>query len=156
MRLQTSTSGPKRAASSTWTSLASSSRLCVGLIYSRPSSCTRAPRGLSWERTALWWTVAGWQASSAVASRAHAPADSSLTRSSSSSSRPRLVSPPGIRLLPCAQDDDDTHEFSKTLAFDYINQAEATFVEIEEALCVRCPDPLISARVMGVVLSAAN
>lgn len=35
------------------------------------------------------------------------------------------------------QDDDDTHEFSKTLAFDYINQAEATFVEIEEALCVR-------------------
>ncbi|BGP27738.1 Phosphorelay intermediate protein [Rhodotorula toruloides] len=31
-------------------------------------------------------------------------------------------------------DDDDTHEFSKTLAFDYINQAEATFVEIEEAL----------------------
>jgi hypothetical protein len=42
-------------------------------------------------------------------------------------------------LLYRSQDDDDTHEFSKTLAFDYINQAEATFVEIEEALCVLIP-----------------
>ncbi|GAA5865478.1 hypothetical protein JCM1840_001411 [Sporobolomyces johnsonii] len=31
-------------------------------------------------------------------------------------------------------DDDESHEFSKTLAFDYISQAESTFVEIEEAL----------------------
>ncbi|GAA5972829.1 hypothetical protein JCM11641_003960 [Rhodosporidiobolus odoratus] len=31
-------------------------------------------------------------------------------------------------------DDDESHEFSKTLAFDYITQAEATFGEIEEAL----------------------
>ncbi|GAA5901093.1 hypothetical protein JCM8208_007613 [Rhodotorula glutinis] len=33
-------------------------------------------------------------------------------------------------------DDDEEHEFSKTLAFDYITQADATFQEIEEALCV--------------------
>ncbi|BGP35476.1 Phosphorelay intermediate protein [Rhodotorula toruloides] len=39
-------------------------------------------------------------------------------------------------------DDDDTHEFSKTLAFDYINQAEATFVEIEEALSKKDLDAL--------------
>ncbi|CEQ42088.1 SPOSA6832_03878, partial [Sporobolomyces salmonicolor] len=31
-------------------------------------------------------------------------------------------------------DDDESHDFSKTLAFDYISQAESTFVEIEEAL----------------------
>lgn len=34
------------------------------------------------------------------------------------------------------QDDDDTHEFSKTLAFDYISQANTTFTEIEDALFV--------------------
>lgn len=34
------------------------------------------------------------------------------------------------------QDDDDTHEFSKTLAFDYISQADTTFGEIDEALYV--------------------
>ncbi|GAA6009577.1 uncharacterized protein JCM10292_006686, partial [Rhodotorula paludigena] len=33
-------------------------------------------------------------------------------------------------------DDDESHEFSKTLAFDYIAQADVTFNEIEEALCV--------------------
>lgn len=31
-------------------------------------------------------------------------------------------------------DDDDTHEFSKMLAFDYITQAESTFEEIEKDL----------------------
>ncbi len=31
-------------------------------------------------------------------------------------------------------DDDDTHEFSKMLAFDYISQAESTFDEIEKDL----------------------
>jgi len=31
-------------------------------------------------------------------------------------------------------DDDDTHEFSKMLAFDYISQAESTFEEIEKDL----------------------
>lgn len=44
------------------------------------------------------------------------------------------------RARPCGalpkQDDDDKHEFSKTLAFDYISQADTTFEEIEEALYV--------------------
>ncbi|KAM0755311.1 histidine phosphotransferase, partial [Meredithblackwellia eburnea MCA 4105] len=31
-------------------------------------------------------------------------------------------------------DDDDAHEFSKTLAFDYISQADTTFTEFDEAL----------------------
>lgn len=31
-------------------------------------------------------------------------------------------------------DDDDTHDFSKTLAFDYIKQAETTFKQIDVAL----------------------
>ncbi|GAA5865625.1 hypothetical protein JCM8547_007666 [Rhodosporidiobolus lusitaniae] len=39
-------------------------------------------------------------------------------------------------------DDDDEHEFSKTLAFDYIGQAETTFVEIDEALAARDLDAL--------------
>ncbi|GAA5820137.1 hypothetical protein JCM11491_003306 [Sporobolomyces phaffii] len=39
-------------------------------------------------------------------------------------------------------DDDETHEFSKTLAFDYISQAETTFVEIEDALTVKDLDAL--------------
>ncbi|GAA5892842.1 hypothetical protein JCM6882_000593 [Rhodosporidiobolus microsporus] len=39
-------------------------------------------------------------------------------------------------------DDDESHEFSKTLAFDYISQAEGTFVEIEEALASRSLDDL--------------
>ena len=34
------------------------------------------------------------------------------------------------------QDDDETHEFSKTLAYDYISQADATFSEIDDALYV--------------------
>lgn len=37
-------------------------------------------------------------------------------------------------LQRCLQDDDDTHEFSKMLAFDYITQAESTFEEIEKDL----------------------
>ncbi|KAM0790473.1 hypothetical protein ACM66B_003349 [Microbotryomycetes sp. NB124-2] len=39
-------------------------------------------------------------------------------------------------------DDDESHEFSKTLAFDYISQADATFQEIEEALQARDLDTL--------------
>lgn len=39
-------------------------------------------------------------------------------------------------------DDDETHEFSKTLAFDYISQAETTFHEIEEALAAKDLDAL--------------
>ncbi|GAA6039179.1 hypothetical protein JCM8097_000455 [Rhodosporidiobolus ruineniae] len=39
-------------------------------------------------------------------------------------------------------DDDESHEFSKGLAFDYIKQAEATFGEIEEALSTRDLDAL--------------
>ncbi|GAA5930084.1 Ypd1p [Sporobolomyces koalae] len=39
-------------------------------------------------------------------------------------------------------DDDETHEFSKTLAFDYISQAETTFHEIEEALTAKDLDAL--------------
>ncbi|GAA5958659.1 hypothetical protein JCM3765_006710 [Sporobolomyces pararoseus] len=39
-------------------------------------------------------------------------------------------------------DDDETHEFSKTLAFDYISQAETTFHEIEEALVAKDLDAL--------------
>ncbi|GAA5821661.1 hypothetical protein JCM3770_003609 [Rhodotorula araucariae] len=39
-------------------------------------------------------------------------------------------------------DDDEEHEFSKTLAFDYITQAEATFLEIEEALTSKDLDAL--------------
>ncbi|BGP43486.1 Phosphorelay intermediate protein [Rhodotorula kratochvilovae] len=39
-------------------------------------------------------------------------------------------------------DDDEEHEFSKTLAFDYITQAEATFKEIEEALTSKDLDAL--------------
>lgn len=39
-------------------------------------------------------------------------------------------------------DDDDTHEFSKTLAFDYISQADTTFGEIDEALIARDLDTL--------------
>ncbi|GAA5820888.1 hypothetical protein JCM11251_001863 [Rhodosporidiobolus azoricus] len=39
-------------------------------------------------------------------------------------------------------DDDESHEFSKTLAFDYITQAESTFIEIEEALASRSLDDL--------------
>ncbi|GAA6009370.1 hypothetical protein JCM10207_003751 [Rhodosporidiobolus poonsookiae] len=39
-------------------------------------------------------------------------------------------------------DDDESHEFSKTLAFDYITQADATFIEIEEALAQKDLDAL--------------
>ncbi|GAA5946122.1 hypothetical protein JCM3775_004152 [Rhodotorula graminis] len=39
-------------------------------------------------------------------------------------------------------DDDEEHEFSKTLAFDYITQADATFQEIEEALASKDLDAL--------------
>ncbi|BGP20170.1 hypothetical protein JCM10213_000745 [Rhodosporidiobolus nylandii] len=39
-------------------------------------------------------------------------------------------------------DDDESHEFSKTLAFDYITQAETTFEEIDEALEKRDLDAL--------------
>ncbi|KAK4047446.1 Phosphorelay intermediate protein [Microbotryomycetes sp. JL221] len=39
-------------------------------------------------------------------------------------------------------DDDESHEFSKTLAFDYISQAESTFKEIEEALEAKDLDTL--------------
>jgi len=39
-------------------------------------------------------------------------------------------------------DDDETHEFSKTLAFDYISQADSTFHEIEEALTAKDLDAL--------------
>ncbi|KAK4049278.1 Phosphorelay intermediate protein [Microbotryomycetes sp. JL201] len=39
-------------------------------------------------------------------------------------------------------DDDESHEFSKTLAFDYISQADATFQEIEDALQARDLDTL--------------
>lgn len=44
--------------------------------------------------------------------------------------------PPPAPLFHLAQDDDESHEFSKTLAFDYISQADTTFSEIEEALYV--------------------
>ncbi|KAL8281002.1 hypothetical protein RQP46_006681 [Phenoliferia psychrophenolica] len=39
-------------------------------------------------------------------------------------------------------DDDDEHEFSKTLAFDYISQADTTFEEIDAALTERDLDTL--------------
>ncbi|GAA6060445.1 hypothetical protein JCM10212_000038 [Sporobolomyces blumeae] len=39
-------------------------------------------------------------------------------------------------------DDDETHEFSKSLAFDYISQAETTFHEIEDALKAQDLDAL--------------
>ncbi|GAA5901585.1 Ypd1p [Sporobolomyces salmoneus] len=39
-------------------------------------------------------------------------------------------------------DDDESHEFSKTLAFDYISQAETTFHEIEDALTAKDLDAL--------------
>lgn len=32
--------------------------------------------------------------------------------------------------------DDDTHEFSKGMAWAYFSQAEDTFKEMDEALCV--------------------
>jgi len=39
-------------------------------------------------------------------------------------------------------DDDESHDFSKTLAMDYISQADATFTEIEEALDLKDLDTL--------------
>ncbi|SCV68119.1 BQ2448_240 [Microbotryum intermedium] len=39
-------------------------------------------------------------------------------------------------------DDDEEHDFSKTLAIDYIGQAETTFAEIEEALDAKDLDAL--------------
>lgn len=63
---------------------------------------------------------------------AHLPCSSALDRSC----RPPLP-PPSANLHPPlirAQDDDDEHEFSKTLAFDYISQADTTFAEIDGAL----------------------
>ncbi|KAK4704501.1 osomolarity two-component system, phosphorelay intermediate protein YPD1, partial [Phenoliferia sp. Uapishka_3] len=49
---------------------------------------------------------------------------------------------PTCTLHPYPQDDDDEHEFSKTLAFDYISQADTTFEEIDEALVARDLDTL--------------
>lgn len=63
---------------------------------------------------------------------------------------PPLFLPPRTNATTTAtlheQDDDEEHEFSKTLAFDYIGQAETTFVEIDEALYAPLPPSLYPTR----------
>ena len=36
-------------------------------------------------------------------------------------------------------DDDDEREFSKSIVWNFFEQAETTFTQIEEALYVHCP-----------------